>query len=292
MMSNELYYPLSTELVSEWPGDRGGGNWHYGTDFAVPAGTPLPAACDGVIVFAGGDGASGELYPGSGIWANGEALVVDIQRVDGLIVRYAHLSRIDVHVGQRVTVGQIIGLSGNTGFTTGPHLHWELRWDRVWAGGSWATPQSLGAREIAETQRDRNKPVAYITKDSNKRKAQQVIKAGGAAMLGFTETTTAVTTKPGDYQLAVEVRVKGKPASRVKLTAWRYIWDGKKYTSKVYLNETEVTVGDDGVGYETFPVANRVPGDGSRIGIEAKPITKNEGTTILRFAVKGHHWEV
>lgn len=145
-----IHYPLDTALVTEWPGDRGGGNWHYGTDFKVPVGTPLVAAVDGVIVFAGGDGASGELYAGSDIWANGEALVIDIRRRDGLIVRYAHLSQIDVHVGQTVKTGQHIGLSGNTGWTTGPHLHWELRWDRAWSGGAWTDPRRLGTRPIGE----------------------------------------------------------------------------------------------------------------------------------------------
>lgn len=291
-MSNDLFYPLDLSLVSEWPGDRGGGNIHFGTDFAVPVGTPLPAAVDGQIVFAGGDGASGELYPGSGIWANGEALVVDIQRSDGLIVRYAHLSRIDVYVGQWVPAGHIVGLSGNTGFTTGPHLHWELRWDRAWAWGSWETPQNLGAKPFPSNTVDRNKPVEYITKDSNKRKAAQVVKAGVSPMISFTETATAITTKPGDYQLAAEVRAKGKAGTRVKLTAWRYIWNGSKYTSKVYLNETELEIGSNGFGYETFPVVNRVPQDGSRIGIAATVIDKNESVTIERFAVKGHRWEV
>lgn len=145
---SQLYYPLDTELVSEWPGPRDGGEWwHYGTDFAVPVDTPLHAAFDGVVVFAGGDGAFGQI---NGVWANGEGLTVDIQRADGLVARYGHLNRIDVRHGQRVTAGQVIGLSGNTGFTTGPHCHWELRWDRAWSAGAWADPRKLGARPIGE----------------------------------------------------------------------------------------------------------------------------------------------
>lgn len=137
----QLYYPLDPALVSEWPGDRGGW-WHYGTDFAVPVGTPLAASFDGQVVFAGGDGASGQI---NGIYANGEGLTVDIRRADGLIARYGHLSRIDVVYGQWVVAGQNVGLSGNTGYTTGPHCHWELRWDRAWNGGAWADPRVLGA---------------------------------------------------------------------------------------------------------------------------------------------------
>ncbi|QIK62332.1 M23 family metallopeptidase [Leucobacter viscericola] len=139
----QLYYPLDPALVSEWPGPRDGGSWwHYGTDFAVGVGTPLAASFDGQVVFAGGDGARGQI---NGVWANGEGLTVDIRRSDGLIARYGHLSRIDVQYGQWVTAGQIIGLSGNTGYTTGPHCHWELRWDRAWSGGAWAHPHDLGA---------------------------------------------------------------------------------------------------------------------------------------------------
>lgn len=140
----QLYYPLKLSLVTEWPGDRGGW-YHYGTDFGVPVNTPLRASFDGEIVFAGGDGASGQI---NGVWANGEGLTVDIKRTDGLIARYGHMNRIDVRVGQQVKAGQVIGLSGNTGFTTGPHTHWELRWDRAWSGGLWVDPRRMGAIEF------------------------------------------------------------------------------------------------------------------------------------------------
>lgn len=144
-MSNEIYYPLSTRLVSEWPGDRGGW-YHYGTDFAVPVNTPLVASFDGTVVFAGGDGASGQI---NGVWANGEGLTVDIIRPDGLRARYGHMNSIAVRLGQHVKAGQYIGMSGNTGYTTGPHCHWELRWDAAWSGGAWADPRKLGAKEIS-----------------------------------------------------------------------------------------------------------------------------------------------
>lgn len=140
----KLYYPLALDQVSEWPGDRGGW-WHYGTDFAVPVNTPLKASFDGEVVFAGGDGASGQI---NGVWANGEGLTVDILRADGLRARYGHLNRIDVHIGQKVKAGQVIGLSGNTGYTTGPHCHWELRWDSAWSGGAWVDPRKLGAKPL------------------------------------------------------------------------------------------------------------------------------------------------
>lgn len=290
-MATQLYYPLPREQVSEWPGDRGG-YWHYGTDFAVPVDTPLPACFDGVIVFAGGDGARGQYAPG--IWANGEGLTVDILRSDGLRARYGHLNRIDVKVGQRVTAGQQIGLSGNTGFTTGPHCHWELRWDALWSGGAWADPRTLGAIDFPPVTppRDKRKPVEYITLDTNKRKTKQTLKPREARYLMHTsEGGTAVTSAPGDYQIAAEVLVKGDPGVTVRLDCRRYKWDGAKYTSEVFINGSDVTIGKSGWGATTFPIANRVPDDGSRLGVKATVTSGKKSVTVERFAVKGHRWE-
>ncbi|MFD5539548.1 M23 family metallopeptidase [Streptomyces sp. NPDC127079] len=101
--------------------DQAGGLWthrHSGQDFAVPTGTEVVAAHDGTVVKAGGNGAGdGPAY--------GNAVV--IKHADGEYSQYAHLSRIDVRVGQVVRTGQHIALSGSTGNSTGPHLHFEIR---------------------------------------------------------------------------------------------------------------------------------------------------------------------
>ncbi len=101
--------------------DQGGSHWmhkHSGQDFAVPIGTNVVAAHGGTVVKAGPNGGGdGPAY--------GNAIV--IKHADGLYTQYAHLSRIDVKVGQVVSAGQHIALSGNTGNTTGPHLHFEVR---------------------------------------------------------------------------------------------------------------------------------------------------------------------
>lgn len=123
-----IYWPLPLDQVTEWPGQRAK-SYHVGTDFACPVGTPLPATSDGTIAYVGGDGLGG--------------MTIDLRRGDGLIQRYGHLSEYRVRVGQRVTAGDIIALSGNTGYSTGPHLHWELRWDRAWSGGRWVDPRTL-----------------------------------------------------------------------------------------------------------------------------------------------------
>ncbi|MER5883311.1 transglycosylase family protein [Streptomyces sp. NPDC001941] len=93
------------------------GSWakgyHTGTDFAVPEGTPLQAVTDATVVSAGWDGAYGN--------------AVVLQLPDGHYALYAHLSSVAVATGQQVGAGQQIGLSGNTGNSTGPHLHFEIR---------------------------------------------------------------------------------------------------------------------------------------------------------------------
>jgi murein DD-endopeptidase MepM/ murein hydrolase activator NlpD len=86
---------------------------HTGQDFAAPIGTPVHALADGTIIFASYDGAYGNK--------------IAIQHAEGLITWYAHLSAFEVKLGDKVQAGQLIGLVGNTGNTTGPHLHLEIR---------------------------------------------------------------------------------------------------------------------------------------------------------------------
>ena len=101
---------------------QGGSMWstgkHSGQDFAVPVGTNVKAVHGGTVVKTGGNGAGdGPAY--------GNAIV--IKHANGTYSQYAHLSRIDVRVGQAVSTGQHIALSGNTGNSSGPHLHFEIR---------------------------------------------------------------------------------------------------------------------------------------------------------------------
>ena len=100
---------------------QAGGMWqstHSGQDFAVPSGTDVMATHGGTVVKAGGNGAGdGPAY--------GNAVV--IKHGNGTFSQYAHLSRIDVKIGQVVKTGQKIAKSGNTGNSSGPHLHFEIR---------------------------------------------------------------------------------------------------------------------------------------------------------------------
>jgi murein DD-endopeptidase MepM/ murein hydrolase activator NlpD len=91
----------------------GGNRLHSGVDIGASMGTPIKAAGDGVVVMAGWNG-------GYGNWTL-------IDHGNGLATGYGHQSSIAVHVGERVSQGQIIGNVGSTGASTGPHLHWEVR---------------------------------------------------------------------------------------------------------------------------------------------------------------------
>jgi murein DD-endopeptidase MepM/ murein hydrolase activator NlpD len=86
---------------------------HRGVDYAAPVGTPVRSVGDGVVSFAG--------------WQNGYGQTVQIDHGNGRDTLYAHLSRIVVKKGERVDQGQHVGNVGMTGWTTGPHLHFEFR---------------------------------------------------------------------------------------------------------------------------------------------------------------------
>ena len=109
------------------------GTWrrHLGTDYAAPTGTKVRTVGDGVVDFAG--------------WQNGFGNVIFIKHANtSHVTVYAHLSRIDVKKGQRVEQGQNIGAVGSTGWSTGPHLHFEFR-----VNGVHQDPQSVIAAKEA-----------------------------------------------------------------------------------------------------------------------------------------------
>jgi murein DD-endopeptidase MepM/ murein hydrolase activator NlpD len=89
------------------------GRMHRGIDIAAPIGTPVHAAAAGVVEFSAWN---------SGGYGN----MIDIRHPDGTVTRYAHLSRSLVRAGQQVEQGDQIALVGSTGYSTGPHLHFEV----------------------------------------------------------------------------------------------------------------------------------------------------------------------
>lgn len=91
----------------------GGAAFHAGLDFRGPIGSPIFAAAKGQVIFTG--------------VKQGYGNVVEIRHSHGLTTRYAHLSRIETRVGSQVPAGSVIGRLGNSGRSTGPHLHFEVR---------------------------------------------------------------------------------------------------------------------------------------------------------------------
>ena len=94
---------------------NGSGRMHEGQDLAGDYGSPIYAPADGTITFAG--------------WESGYGRLIKIQHAFGIETRYGHLSQIDVEVGQKVSRGDHIGDMGNSGRSTGTHLHYEVRLD-------------------------------------------------------------------------------------------------------------------------------------------------------------------
>ena len=127
----------------------GQGRMHNGTDIGAPMGTPVLAAYDGIVAAAQ--------------WSGGYGLMVTLRHLDGTQEsRYAHLSEAFVQSGQQVARGEVIGRVGSTGFSTGPHLHFEWRhltndgWVAVDAGPHLeaALANLMAAQKYAQSQAD------------------------------------------------------------------------------------------------------------------------------------------
>lgn len=112
------------------PGEAGP-RLHAGIDIAAPTGTPILATAEGVVTATGYD-------------RGGYGRYVEVRHPNGLRSFYAHMSAVDVQTGAQVAGGQIIGKVGSTGYSTGPHLHFEIR-----RGGARLNPAHYLDREFA-----------------------------------------------------------------------------------------------------------------------------------------------
>lgn len=122
---------------------------HYGTDFAMPVGTVVEAPADGVVRRV----VHGSRYAGN---------FIVIDHGDGYSTRYLHLSKIEVSPGEAVHQGEEIGLSGNTGRTTGPHLHYELRMNGRPVNAMKVALPTKGQLHKDELKRFRNEYASYF----------------------------------------------------------------------------------------------------------------------------------
>ncbi len=107
-------WPASGEVSSPYGLRWGGTDFHPGIDIANDMGTPIVATADGIVTVAGWN---------SGGYGN----MVDIDHGNGIMTRYGHASQVVVVAGQHVRKGQLIAYMGSTGFSTGPHVHYEVQ---------------------------------------------------------------------------------------------------------------------------------------------------------------------
>lgn len=113
---DRLLWPVETPIYTSRFGDRGGER-HQGLDFGCPRNTVVVAADDGVVVRSG--------------WYGGMGLAVAVQHPNGQLTWYAHNSAALLKEGEQVKRGQILAYSGSTGRSTGPHVHFEVRFMEV-----------------------------------------------------------------------------------------------------------------------------------------------------------------
>ncbi|HVN67737.1 MAG TPA: peptidoglycan DD-metalloendopeptidase family protein, partial [Candidatus Sulfotelmatobacter sp.] len=113
--SGTFIWPLIGRITSPYGAYRRNlrGHFHTGIDIAAPYGTPIMAADAGTVIFAG--------------WWDGYGKAIVIDHGHGLATVYGHMSRLYPSAGATVAKGQTIGLEGSTGYSTGPHLHFEVR---------------------------------------------------------------------------------------------------------------------------------------------------------------------
>jgi len=122
-------------ITSPFGVDRGD-HMHKGVDFACRSGTPIATPFDGEVVVS------------TTLNGYGKALYIHNKRNKGTI-RLAHFSELLVSVGDKVKVGQAVGLCGSTGTSTGPHVHLEFRYGDPWKNAdSWAMPPLKALRML------------------------------------------------------------------------------------------------------------------------------------------------
>lgn len=113
-LAHRWLLPIKTYTLTSGFGMRWG-RLHAGEDFAAPVGTELTAMSSGTVIFAGQESGFGN--------------IVKIRYWDGTVSYYGHMSQITAQVGDEVSPGDLVGYSGNTGHSTGPHLHLEIHPD-------------------------------------------------------------------------------------------------------------------------------------------------------------------
>lgn len=136
------------EPSKKWGVSRRFGNGHNGIDYKFPANTPVYAAADGIVSFEG--------YGAQHSWILWFGGITILLRHKDIYTGYSHLNRTVVNNGQQVKQGQLIGYSGSTGNSTGPHLHFDVlplkpRWGGIYSGRINPDPYFIKPKKYATT---------------------------------------------------------------------------------------------------------------------------------------------
>ena len=125
LFSKPFIRPLKSKITARYGNRRTFNNttqsYHSGTDFRARTPTPIPSANDGQVVYAGF------------LLFNGGTVIVDHGM--GILTMYCHFSKVSVDKGDMVKQGEVLGLSGNTGRSNAPHLHWGVKVSGNWVDG-------------------------------------------------------------------------------------------------------------------------------------------------------------
>ena len=115
--TGSFIYPVNARITSPFGPRRhpifGVKSMHSGIDLAAPRGTKVKASEGGLVIYSG--------------WYGGYGKVAIVDHSKGYTTLYAHMDKINVKVGQRISQGDVVGYEGATGYATGPHLHFEVR---------------------------------------------------------------------------------------------------------------------------------------------------------------------
>lgn len=167
-------------IYSRWNGDLG----HEGIDYGVPTGTPVYSSISGTVEFAGS---------GNGYGNYGNYVIV---QNGGVETFYAHLSSLGVKTGQNITEGMQLGLSGSTGNSTGPHLHFGVKEDGQWVNPAGMFGSPVGAPAQGEKAAPSSASVAMAAASGNNPYAAEMAAAGAKYGLpaGLVESVAAHET--------------------------------------------------------------------------------------------------
>lgn len=186
--------PFGPTSYTAEPAYDGYSHFHTGIDYGVPTGTHVGAAGAGRVVAAGWD-------------SSGFGNRVIVNHGNGVQTLYGHLSQVDVTAGQTVQAGQELGLSGSTGNSSGPHLHFGVE-----KNGQWVDPAPYLSGTAGASTGAAATPTASLASTDGTATATTTAAVGGGAATGTTATTATTSLPDLIQQVAAQT---GVPASLV-----------------------------------------------------------------------------